>query len=331
MKLVSIIVPIYNVEEYLNRCIRSIIRQTYENLEIILVDDGSTDNCFSICQDWGKKDSRIKVIHQKNGGLSAARNTGIDVATGQYIMFLDSDDYLSPYCIETMVDLIQVDNADVVIGNFVNGNEDNYNFTKDINYKKNMSGVDAIRQIYNNDEDALKFTSACAKLYRKNLFKNIRYPSGKLYEDIFTTHKVLYLCKNAIVIGLECVYYFQRITSIMHDNYNLKKLDYLQALKERLYFYYNNNLLDLASIAYDVYLHSLIWEYSRTRDILKNKKAMKAIQKEFNKVYKFGYSSTRYVDENKYYLMIFRIHPELLVLKWKIDSKIKRILNKGGI
>ena len=122
-ELVSIIVPVYKVEKYLDKCIESIVGQTYENLEIILVDDGSPDNCPAMCDRWAEKDSRIKVIHKENGGLSSARNAGLDACTGEYIYFLDSDDYIAENCIEMLFNTIISDGSDMCIGNLMSVDE----------------------------------------------------------------------------------------------------------------------------------------------------------------------------------------------------------------
>lgn len=177
-ELISVIIPIYNVEKYLKKCIDSIINQTYKNLEIILVDDGSPDNCGKICDEYAKKDQRIRVIHKKNGGLSDARNAGIDIAKGKYIAFVDSDDYVEKEYIEIMYKELKKNNVKIVqCGiNKISDNEeiiDNYGYLKDelINSQRIMEEKYTKYPISN--------VVAWNKLYDIDLFKNIRYPVRK--------------------------------------------------------------------------------------------------------------------------------------------------------
>ena len=188
MDKVSIVIPIYNVEKYLKKCIDSIINQTYENLEIILVDDESPDNCPKICDDYKTIDSRIKVIHQKNQGLSGARNTGLKEATGKYIMFQDSDDTLENNSIEKLYQAIKKYNAKIVIGGRYYDFEDGSvvckykeRFTKKYNFEE---AIEEMNRFYYYD------MSACGKMFEKELFHNIEFPIGKLCEDYFIMYKL---------------------------------------------------------------------------------------------------------------------------------------------
>ena len=184
MDLISAIVPVYNVEKYLYRCVDSILKQTYENFELILIDDGSPDNCSQMCDELSEKDSRIKVIHQENQGLSAARNSGIKIAKGNYLTFIDSDDWISNTMFEDLINLIKEKNADISICNFIvtDGNAI---------YKKNTK---AEEKLYSKDEFMkiiLRVNSnrcihyAWGKLYKKDVIdKNEHYPVGMLNEDV---------------------------------------------------------------------------------------------------------------------------------------------------
>lgn len=223
--LITLIVPVYKVEPYLKRCLDSIINQTYKNLEIILVDDGSPDNCGIICDEYASKDKRIKVIHKENGGLSSARNTGLDIAQGEYISFIDSDDTISIDMIEYLYKLLNKNDADISIclHTIVRGSK------RWISYKKIKEGVitgkECIKKLlYNDGVD----TSAWAKLYKRTLFNKIRYPNGKLFEDIATTYK-LFIKATSIVLGKESKYnYILRDNSIVSSNFNEKKLELIE-------------------------------------------------------------------------------------------------------
>lgn len=219
---ISVIVPIYNVEDYLNECVDSLIEQDYSNLEIILVDDGSTDQCGSICDEYAIKDSRIKVIHKQNGGLSDARNAGIDVATGDYITFVDSDDVLSSDYISYLLNLLTEANADMACCQRTE-------IDAKSRYKKGYITPCNKITVFDNVENALVAkeidTVAWGKLYTKDLFQGIRYPVGRLHEDIFTTYKLIDRCKK-IVVGQEGKYLYRvRQNSISNINFTHKHMD----------------------------------------------------------------------------------------------------------
>lgn len=331
MDLVTILIPIYNVEHYLDRCIASAVQQSYDKLEIILVDDGSTDRSAQICNDWAKKDSRIRVIHQHNSGVSAARNTGLQAASGEWIIQLDSDDYFATYAVETMIRTAEENQVDMVVCDFKKGSEDVFQFERIENPTIVISdAVTTIFRIYSGDHDALRFAVPWCKMSRKYLYEGICYPTGRIFEDIFTTHKLLYRCERIAVLDEPLFYYFQRPGSIMNAAFSMKKLDYLQALVERVEFFASHGLSELKSIAYDELLHSLIWEYSRTRDMLHSREGMEYVTTLFRQVYKKGYASRRYPSETAIFLAAFNRNPEWVVLYWRITGKLKRIFKMNG-
>lgn len=244
MELISVIVPIYNVEEYLKRCIESIVNQTFKNLEIILVDDGSTDASGEICDKYAEKDTRIKVIHKKNGGLSSARNAGIDVAQGKYIAFLDSDDWIESNLYEYLYSLMKKNSASMAECDFIKAYDENIK----ISYKGDIqeriyNNIEALQRLYG--EAYIKTTVVWNKVYEKELFKDIRFPEGKLHEDEFTTYKIIYKAKKVIVSNIPMIYYRQREKSIMSGEFNEKRLDVLQAYKERISYMKDKNLDEL--------------------------------------------------------------------------------------
>lgn len=223
--LISVVVPIYNVEKYLERCIESIRCQTYSNLEIILVDDGSPDNCGNICDDYEEKDNRIKVIHKMNGGLSDARNVGIKMVKGEYLTCIDSDDFVSPYFIENLWKAIEEFKCDIATSWFIEYYEGN-NIPK--SQKLELKDVQILNRenfyeklLYQNGVEV----SAWGKLYRSELFRGIEYPIGKLYEDIPTTYLLIEKVSKIAVIPNIDYYYFQRQTSIAQAKFSLKKMD----------------------------------------------------------------------------------------------------------
>ncbi len=227
--LISVIVPIYNVEDYLDKCINSILNQTYKNLEIILVDDGSPDNCPKMCDEYAKKDNRIKVIHKKNGGLSDARNKGIEIANGEYITFVDSDDYLSNDCIELLyINIVKYD-SDISIG----GHQVVYDNGKIINKYSNTEYVSTPKEVLDKIlySDGIDL-SAWAKLYKRNLFNNIKYPVGRIYEDAATTYKLVDISDKISIISKPIYYYIIRNDSISNNSFTEKKMDLIVSTKE---------------------------------------------------------------------------------------------------
>lgn len=221
------------VEKYLKRCIRSIQKQTYKNLEIILVDDGGTDNCSRICDEFAQKDSRIKVVHKQNGGLSDARNVGIDIARGEYITFVDSDDYVTQDYIEYLYNLLEKNKADISIVS----NKKTWKFSDTVDLVNNkeilFSNVDAVEDLLYQKHIE---NSAWAKLYKTELFSDIRYPIGMLYEDLGTTYKLLFKATNIVWSNEQKYFYFQRDNSIMNKKFSGKNLDRIFLSQEILNF-----------------------------------------------------------------------------------------------
>ena len=234
--LISIVVPIYNVEKYLTKCLESILNQTYKNIEIILVNDGSTDNSKKICEEYIKKDSRIILINKKNGGLSDARNKGIDKSTGEYITFIDSDDYIELDYIMSLYKGIQNNNIDLVIS----GHRVLYDTGKIIEKKTCgnivLSSKETLeKMLYDEGVDVCSVN----KLYKKNLFDDIRFPKGREFEDSATTYKLIDKSKKIAIIDKITYNYSIRSDSITTKNFNPKKMELILSTKEMCDFIRN--------------------------------------------------------------------------------------------
>lgn len=212
--LISVIVPIYKVEKYLKKCVESILEQTYSNLDIILVDDGSPDNCGNIIEEFRKKDERIRTIHQKNGGLSDARNSGIKIAKGKYIVCIDSDDWIEKDMIEVLYNDIINTNSDISVCEFVEEDD----FQNILSTKKYTNEI-----IEFNSKEALKSlikqdiltNHAWNKLYKASLFEGVEYPKGQLMEDVSTTYKLFEKANKIVYQNTSLYHYIQRGTSIL--------------------------------------------------------------------------------------------------------------------
>ncbi len=241
MDLISVIVPVYNVEKYLRRCVDSILAQTYTNLEIILVDDGSPDNCGKICDEYAKKDSRIKVIHQKNGGLSAARNAGLDIATGDYIGFVDSDDYISPEMYEKLLNILKESNSDLSVCGMDYYDENNNRIDQECPLTdRTFSNLEIFGELQK--ELYWFYVNACPKLYQSLIFEDIRFPVGKLYEDNHIVHYIFQKCNSIVTTSNKWYYFTLRNGSITHSGFSIKSLDDIDAFIDRIEFYKKNEM-----------------------------------------------------------------------------------------
>ena len=236
-ELISIVVPIYKVEEYMKQCVDSLIKQTYKNIEIILVDDGSPDNCGEICEKYREIDSRIVVIHKKNGGLSDARNYGIKVCKGEYLVFVDSDDYVADNYIEVLYDALKKENADISVAELKKFFDNEDVVIHEIeNIEISSYNSKDVMGLYFTDK-AIVMTTAWGKMYKCSLFDKISFPKGRLHEDEFTTYKLMDKADRIAYTNLPVYFYRQREESIVNCTYNIKRLDILDAFYERLCFF----------------------------------------------------------------------------------------------
>lgn len=234
---VSVIIPVYNVATYLDDCLKSVVSQSYRNLEIIAVDDCSTDSSGSILDEWAKKDSRIRVIHKENGGLSSARNAALDVATGDYIAMIDSDDFWDCDAVETMFSLLTGNNADMVIargrrvdveGNELPGNEKGM----DTHYE----GVISEEEFWKERARDMFYVVAWSKLYKRELFDDIRFPEGKINEDVAVLWKIVCKCKKIVATEKKIYSWRQRDGSITRSEFGYRNMFLPHALLEEVQY-----------------------------------------------------------------------------------------------
>lgn len=235
MPKISIIVPVYKVERFLGRCVDSILSQTFSDFELILVDDGSPDNCGILCDAYAAQDSRIRVIHQENGGLSAARNAGIDavMAEGdsQWLTFVDSDDWVHPKFLETLYDAVTETGCQ--LGACCYYRTSGEDFPENQDWKPDVLSAD---DFYCTDTGEATATIACAKLYHRNLFQSLRYPVGRLHEDEFTTYRTVYQAGQVAALPAKLYAYYQNPEGIMGAKWSPKRLDMLEAFEQQADF-----------------------------------------------------------------------------------------------
>lgn len=220
--LISVIVPIYKVEDFLDECVKSILNQTYTNFELILVDDGSPDRCGKMCDDYQKRDSRIRVIHKENGGLSDARNAGMKIAKGEYWTFIDSDDMVSADYLEVLMQTAQQYDADIVQGDYTSDNA-----------LLGKAEPDTV-EVFTREAAMVSFlrmgkvhVSAWAKLYKRSCFAGIEYPKGRINEDKLTIYKNIWISKKIVCVPNWIYYYRLNDNSIMHSNISPKRFEVL--------------------------------------------------------------------------------------------------------
>ena len=239
--LISVIIPVYKVEKYLCRCVDSVLEQTYTNMEIILVDDGSPDNCPVMCDEYARQDSRVKVIHQENAGLSGARNAGIDMAQGQWLAFVDSDDYLAADFLERLYQacLDTGSSLSVCRWEYVRGETIPEHGTGETRV---YTGREMLANLY--VPDGAYFVVAWNKLYRKELFEDIRYPLGRIHEDEATTYRIYDKVRKAAYVDRSLYGYFVTPVSITRG-FNPKRMDWVTAVAERLDFFEQKGYTEL--------------------------------------------------------------------------------------
>lgn len=244
MKKISVIIPVYKVEAYLERCVTSVVRQTYSNLEIILVDDGSPDRSGQMCDALALQDSRIRVIHKKNGGLSDARNVGIDAATGEYIAFLDSDDWFDPTMLQTLYRLCEENNAGMAECSYRSIFQDHTAAETDCS--ASVMEFTPVQAIESNLDWKYCKPVAWNKLYRRDVVGDIRYPVGKLHEDEFTTHLFYLAAEKIMYVDVALVNYERRNLGSITASFKPKNMDACEAFREKTHLVWSR--ADLSSI-----------------------------------------------------------------------------------
>ena len=295
---ISIIVPVYNTENQIRYCLDSILNQTYKNLEIIVVDDGTKDNAGIIAEEYSKNDDRIIVIHQENQGLSAARNAGLSVATGDYISFVDSDDVLKIDFYEYMIDVLKKeDYPEIVQASFLRIDEDNIENVENILEEnepeeeiKTMSNIEALEKLYGADQlEYVKFVVVWNKIYKKELYSSLRFPKGRNHEDEYTTYKAIYAAKR-IAYSNRLVYgYIQTKKSIMRVGISQKRIDdTLEAYRQVYSYFKENNLPEIESKAKRRYLEyciELVEKINQGEVLAEQEKQIEFLNNEFIRFY----------------------------------------------
>ena len=313
-ELISIIVPIYNIEEYISKCIDSLIRQTYTNIEILLIDDGSTDQSGVIADEYAKIDSRIIVYHKENGGLSDARNFGIDRAKGQYIAFVDGDDFIYPQMYEILKKYLCKENADISLCEYDSGPDGDKN--KIVETSELVCRVVTGKEILTTY--SVIYVVAWNKLYRTDIFSDVRYPKGRFHEDEFVAHRLLFKCKKIVFIKESFYFYRKRSQSIMSKISMKRIVDGVEAWQDRLSFFENKKIDYIISRLLDSYLSHIVntYFYCLKMEQINDKRIFKYLvntERSALRQYKGRVVALKY--------KLFCIHPDL----YRIWNKINHI------
>lgn len=323
--LISVVVPIYNVEKYLNRCVDSILNQTFTDFELILVDDGSPDNCGKICDEYAEKDNRVRVIHKPNGGLSDARNAGIEWALknsdSEWITFIDSDDWVDIQYLEFLLKAVVENNTLISVCKYYATDNVVKNDEKKIFKSERWDVEDFQEQKY------YYSISSCVKLYKKDLFSDIRFPIGKLHEDAFTTWKVMLKVSEVSFLDLDLYFYFYNSESIMHAKWTPRRIDEIEAYEERIDFYEKNRMFKLKLRVEKAFLNILVSQINSimsTNNIIDRKKYIKILRRKLRvnlRKYKKILSITIKDDPG-----IFECaYPKRMWLYWVVNAQINKI------
>lgn len=324
MPLISIIVPVYNVEEYLTDCVESILKQSYKNFQVILVNDGSTDRSGLLCDRYAEGDNRIKVIHKKNGGLSDARNVGLNIAEGDYIVFTDSDDFLHRDYLKVQYEnLVQTD-ADMAVCDYHMYDTGQYVEDSLSNRISTVEKRDITAQLY---ENSGMLIVAWNKLYRRFLWDEIRYPVGRLHEDEAVIHEILVRCERIVLTDAKLYYYRKRENSIMGQDSDKSIKDAVYAYQRRISFFAEHNMpIDEAQAQRNLLLY-LREQYDSAKAMKDNKGRLKFVREELGKSIKSNRAFCQVLDKASILeIYILNYIPGILesyriLLKWLVDSK----------
>ena len=321
MELISVIIPVYKVEDCLDKCLRSVVEQTYSNLEIILVDDGSPDGCGAMCEGWAVKDSRIKVVHKENGGLSDARNAGMKIATGSLISFIDSDDWVTPDFLGALLEAMKSQKAQIAecavelvdeAGNVLRHRE-TANVTS-------MDKIEGLRRLIL--EDGI-FQTVWNKLYRREVLEGILFEKGKYHEDDFWTYQVFDRMERLAIVERPMYRYLQRSGSIMGAGYSLKRLDGPEARYRRME--YLSKYDQLRDLTRQQLMLDYLWNLQSIMRCLKGRERRLAVETILNMK-----KTTPKVAQKKLTLNFkYRIWYRSFIIAPRLTARLRNLLKIG--
>ena len=322
--MISVITPVYNSKKYLNQSISSILNQSYSDFELLLIDDGSTDGSSAVCDEYAEKDGRIRVIHQKNQGQATARNRALDIAKGEYIAFVDSDDYIHPKMLEVLVNALEKSGADIAVCGHARGTDADYQW-KSVNDQYELySGKSFLRDSVLNKKG--KHWLLWDKVYKRSCFNNVRLPEGRIYEDNAAVYKLLYNADKVAVTDDVLYYYFTNESSTVNQSFKPKHLDWLTVLEEMIPFFQEYDEAEMLDWANHLYLTSLadLLRKARAKNI--DDSVIRSLREKLHRQYLIEKSKYT-VDINTYPIVIEELFPQkarLQQLATGVKSKLRR-------
>lgn len=327
--MISVIVPVYNVEPYLHRCVDSILAQTFTDFDLILVDDGSPDNCPAICDEYAERDSRVHVIHQENGGLSAARNAGIDWAftssDSQWLTFVDSDDWVHPEYLERLLNAALDNHVAVSICGYAETKGEEPETNADELTPRIWTPEDFFV------EHNVNATVAWGKLYRRECFRIIRYPVGKIHEDEFVSYQILFQCDKTSVIYAPLYSYYQNPTGITSQEWSLKRLDALAAFEQQLKFFSKNGYNGCYQLRLKIYVWQLAqacWHIGDKTSEVYDKPLSSKLRAKLRATI-FRMHVTGIWDHETDQALYDAAFPQLMAFYWILQATKKKIQDEG--
>ena len=302
MPTISVIVPVYKVEEYLDRCVESILAQTFTDFELILVDDGSPDNCPAMCDAWEEKDSRIKVIHKENGGLSDARNVGFADSCGEWITFIDSDDYVHPQMLQALFDAAQKFDVKVSACGFTRTKGEPLEQKQDLT--ANLWNAEDLYMQRN-----VNATVAWGKLYHRSVV--LPYPVGKLHEDEFVTYRILFKSANVAMIDAGLYAYFHNPRSIMQITWNPRRLDVILAYREQIAFFEDLGLENIRKMCIQNFMNNVLWQLEAASKFEEKKRKNVKLLKKWGRKILWRYRADKVFSGEKNIRIYKQFYPRL--------------------
>ena len=312
---ISVIVPVYNAEKFLNQCLESIINQTFKDFELLLIDDGSTDSSGRICDEYAEKDSRIKVVHQRNQGQAVARNKGLDMACGEWIAMIDSDDYIKTDMFEKLLTAAEKENADMCSCNFFSFDNETPEILKEHTYGyteyRISSGLEILKEANNFSDLPSKFTVPWSRLVKKEAYDSIRFPEGIVFEDAAIAHLVLDKCKKIVLIP-DCLYYYRIVQgSTTHREFNIKFFDVFYSQKARFDYYVKHGIEEYSHSLQDSFYAYLLSDYYRYSGDKENRKKLLEFRKMALQIFPYYFKRKDVVFNQKLSILLFCLSPGL--------------------
>ena len=324
MPLLSIIVPVYNGEQYIRQCVDSILSQTFRDYELIIVDDGSTDDSGIICDEYAEKDSRVVVLHTSNQGQAAARNKALDIERGDYIAFIDADDYVHPALLELAVVAIKKYHVEIVNFGYEEGPLRDYTWNSaEPEYRIESSRQYCRMCILNN---AKGVWILCDKVFNKKCFEGIRLPEGRIYEDNATVYKIMFQSDKIAVTDKVLYYYYQHEGSTTNQSFSEKSLDWLTVLDEMSSFFLEKNDEEIANCIVKRYLRRAVDYYIKLIDNYPESRNILEIKERVSHYFKLNKPKLRKDLKLSFalYCMLY-LHPKIVLKMWALKKTIEKI------